>query len=76
VERFIIPALVVPDSDSGPEACETSVWGLEYVVKGKNCDEGSSVGSTESVITDCCEHGISVVESGCCSGERHLSGLL
>jgi hypothetical protein len=42
-----------------------------------NCEgERDSAGSTESVITGCCEHGTSVVESGCCSGDRHLSGLL
>jgi hypothetical protein len=50
---------------------------LEYVVKDMNCvGERDCAGSTESVITGCCEHGTSVVESGCCRGDRHLSGLL
>lgn len=81
VEGFIIPGLLELDPGWGPEvgtgACDTSGGELEYAVKDVNCaGERDSDGSTESVITGCCEHDMSVVESGCCSGDRHLSGLL
>jgi hypothetical protein len=81
VEEFIFPGLVELESGRGPVggtgACDTSGGGFEYVVKDMNCDgERDGAGSTASVIIDCCEHGKSVVESGCCSGDKHLSELL
>jgi hypothetical protein len=80
-EGFITPGLVVLDSCRGQEvgtgACDTSCGGLQYGAKDMNCDgETDDAESTESATTGCCEHGTAVVESGCCSGDRHLSGLL